>query len=859
MVSFLPRSPIRWVLALVLCCAGIDSTVQAQLLDSALPTPRLLTVFPPGGKAGTTVEVAFSGADLDEPAQMLFSHPGIKAEPIIPPPPPPPDPKKPAKPAAPTPITRFKVAIAPDVPLGVHDVRVVGRWGVSNPRAFVVGDLNEVVEKEPNNDIEQAQRVELNSTINGNLANNIDVDYYVFAGKKGQRVVCSCLAGTIDSRFNPELRVFDSKGRLKAGNRNYHGTDALTDLILPEDGDYVVRLVEFAHIQGNAESFYRLSITTAPWIDAVYPPMVESGKSAQVTLWGRNLPGGKPDPTAEVDGRVLDRLTVTVNAPADPLARQRLTFSGRLAPNQANLDGFEYRLRNNSGASHPVLLTFATAPVVLDNETPRTSATPQEVPVPCEIAGRIEKPRDRDWYAFNAKKGQALNIEVFGERLGSPTSMFFVIRNSTTNQDLFESPDNPDTVSMKFYGRTDDPAPYRFVPPADGKYLLLVSSRLADVLAGPRHVYRVRLTPDQPDFRLAVVPFAGTRPDGPTVHQGGTESFTVIAYRTAGFTGDIALTAEGLPPGVTCPPQTLGGGVRTATLVLVAADGAAPTVSAIKIKGTAAITGQQTVREARSGGVVWPLPQPQVVMPTISRLDRGLFLAVRDKTPFQLTASLDKNQLRHGEKGTLSVKLKRLWPDFKQPLAVQITEVPANLTVNNNQPITIAAGKTDGSLPIQVNANAQPGVYNLVLRASAQVPFNKDPKAAQKPATNVVQVSTPVSLAIVPKSLGTLTLNTPNPTVKVGGQGAVVLRVARLFNYTGEFKVEVVMPPAVKGVAITPVIIPAGQDEARLIINAPADSMPGNRGGLIVRLSALYNGTVPTVSPDVPLTVNVVK
>src|SRR4051812_1102969 len=133
-------------------------------IDSALPTPRLMTLMPCGGKVGTVVEGTFTGVDLEEPGRVLFSHPNIKSEPIIPPPPPPPDPKKPPVPPPPKPpITKFKVTIAPDVPVGVHDVRLVNKWGVSNPRAFVVGDLTEVPEKEPNNDVDQAQRVELNT------------------------------------------------------------------------------------------------------------------------------------------------------------------------------------------------------------------------------------------------------------------------------------------------------------------------------------------------------------------------------------------------------------------------------------------------------------------------------------------------------------------------------------------------------------------------------------------------------------------------------------------------------------------------------------------------------------------------
>src|SRR5262249_19320190 len=155
---------------------------------------------------------------------------------------------------------------------------------------------------------------------------------------------------------------------------------------------------------GTPEYFYRLSISTAPWIDAVHPCVVQHGKPTNVTVWGRNLPGGQPDPTAVIDGRVLEKLTVTVNAPSDPAALTRLAYSGFLSPSSPAQDGFEYRLQNSVGVSNPYLLTYARAPVVLDNEANDTPETAQEVTLPCEIAGRVEKKRDRDWYSFTAKK-----------------------------------------------------------------------------------------------------------------------------------------------------------------------------------------------------------------------------------------------------------------------------------------------------------------------------------------------------------------------------------------------------------------------------------------------------------------------
>ena len=291
-----------------------------------LPQPRLQSVFPCGAKIGTTVEVAFTGTDLDEPEGLLFSHPGLKAEPIVPPEPPTPpaDPKKPApKPAAKGKpvrvVSKFKVTVGPDVPVGTCDVRFVNKWGVSNPRAFAIGNLTEVDEKEPNNDVATAQKVEINNTVNGIINSPTDVDYYTFAGKKGQRVLLHVAASSIDSRAKPAIELYDAAGNRLVFNRNYSAHDALADVTLPADGAYWVRLYEFTHVAGSADYYYRLTITTGPWIDAVVPPMVEPGKTASVTVYGRNLPGGQPEPTAVCDGRVLEKITATVSAPADPL------------------------------------------------------------------------------------------------------------------------------------------------------------------------------------------------------------------------------------------------------------------------------------------------------------------------------------------------------------------------------------------------------------------------------------------------------------------------------------------------------------------------------------------------------------
>src|SRR5262249_49505385 len=155
------------------------------------------------------------------------------------------------------------------------------------------------------------------------------------------------------------------------------------------DGDYYVRVFAFTYTQGTPEHFYRLTVSTAPWIDAVYPPVVEPGKKTTVAVYGRNLPGGKPDPSAVLDGRTLEKVSITVEPPSDPATRRQICTTGYVPPRSSFLDGFELRLRNDVGVSNPFLLVYAHALVVLDNEANDTVKSAQEVPIPCEIVGRV--------------------------------------------------------------------------------------------------------------------------------------------------------------------------------------------------------------------------------------------------------------------------------------------------------------------------------------------------------------------------------------------------------------------------------------------------------------------------------------
>ncbi|MCS6852813.1 MAG: hypothetical protein NZ700_16770 [Gemmataceae bacterium] len=841
----------------------VVSVVLAQQPEKPLPPlvmPRLFVVTPAGGQAGSTLEVVVTGPDMDDAAGLLFSHSGIKAE-VVAPEEAPADPKKPTSKkqpqTGPLASARFKVTIPPNTPLGIHDVRVVSKWGVSNARAFVVGDLPEAVEREPNNDVPEAQRIELNTTVHGNIAAPTDVDYFVFAGKKGQRVVASCLASSIDSRLRAAVEVYDAAGRPLGYNHHFSDADALVDVSLPADGDYYVRLYYFTYTQGGNEHFYRLTVSTAPWIDAVVPPVVEPGKSVQLTVYGRNLPGGQVDPEVVVNGRALERATVTVQVPGDAMAQQRLAHSWVVWPKGSSLDGFEFRLRNSVGSSNPCLLTFARGPVVTEQGNNDTPESAQRVPVPCDIAGQIERRRDGDWYLFDAKKGQPLSLEVVSDRRGAPTYMKVSIINPADKRVLADLEDIPDSlVPYRFLTRTSDPPRFRFVPPADGPYLLQVRSQVGDTLAGPHHQYVVRLGPERPDFRLIVMASDPFLPDALVLHQDGQQYLDVFVWRLDDYQGEITLTAEGLPPGVTCQPQVIGPGVRHAVLVLSAAADAPEWTGSIQVLGRATIGGETVVREARPAGMTWPVPrdqnQPQAI--AVSRLERNVALAVRGKAPFKLDVGTSELVVKPGEKANLPLKLARHWPELKVPVQVsdalnppggrprQNNQPLPGININGNQPLTIAPDKSDGTVNLEVPANFAPGTYTIALRASAQVTFSKDPMAKQKPNVTVAQASPPVTVRVIPRELAKLSAANPAPA-KLGGETELIVKVARLYNYAGEFKVQVILPPDLKGVSAEEATLAPGQEEARIKIKVAPDAATGTRNGLVVRASTLYQGT----------------
>src|SRR5207253_9976468 len=154
---------------------------------------------------------------------------------------------------------------------------------------------------------------------------------------------------------------------------------------------------------------------------------------------------------------------------------------------------------------------------------------------------------------------------------------------------------------------------------------------------------------------------------------------------------------------------------------------------------------------------------------------------------------------------------------------------------NNNQPFNLS--KDESNVTFDVRANTPPGTYSIAFRGLAVAPPSKDWPTKEKRNVALVQPSSPIALTVVTTSVATVSLAPNTLTLQAGKEATLDVKVIRQNNYNGPFKVQLIVPDNVKGLAAEAVVIQPGKNEARLIIKA-ADDAVGNRSGLLVRVTA---------------------
>ncbi|HVC96333.1 MAG TPA: hypothetical protein VND64_21795 [Pirellulales bacterium] len=729
-----PNKAFTACLAVLLLSCG-SSSARAEL-----PSIRLDRITPLGAAAGSTVELEVSAADAEGELKLWFDHPGFKAEPIE---------TQPPKPG------RFKVAVAADVPEGTYDVRLLGRFGISSPRLFAVAaGLSDLPEKEPNDVPAQANTVSLNVAVAGSSDNN-GQDYFRFAARQGQRLTFDCQASRLDSELDASLTVVDANGAIVASNADYRGRDPMIDFICLADGEYLLEIHDLSYRGGNP---YRLLITDRPYVENVFPRAVEPGKPVELAALGYNFgSAGRPAPW-QIDGRPLEEYRFTVTPPKPALAMGAFQFlehptGHSVLPTAATctLAGFQVRVPLAPASSPAATLVFAEGPVTLEQEPNNEANKPQRLALPATVSGRFDVPRDADWFEFAADEEGSYEIQVFSERIAGQADPYVALVDEGGNR-VQEFDDFGHRIAA-FDGHLRDPVGTANL--AKGKtYRLLVQDRYGR--GGARYQYVLSLCRARPDFFAAAIHGANPGPAGINVRQGGATYLDVVIHRQGGFGEPITITAEGLPPGVHAAPVTVSGDTRAPFVLWADAD--APTCAAV-VRLVA--TGETPETTPRSPPPETPRSPPLVVLRhevrpytrvwsianvSSSRPTREMVVAVRETAPYMVRIVPERAVVTAGSKLELKLEASRYWSDFTAPIRVIGLSLPGGF---NLAEVEIAAGKTEATCVVEVG-NMRPGDYTLTLLGQAQVPFNKDLAAKERPNTLVSMPSRPVTITVLP-------------------------------------------------------------------------------------------------------------
>lgn len=786
-VITLTGSPLCFASCLVLSWIAVPTLAQPA-------NPVLQTVFPPGGQAGTSVVVALSGSDLADLRDLRTTIPQALAKKLD--------------------ASTFRLDIPKNSPTGVHDLRAVGKYGMSSPRAFFVSNRAEVLEVEPNDQLDAAQRVPLDVVVNGRIEKPGDVDCYQFKAKAGQRVVLECWAERIDSKLRAVLEVYDAAGTRLAANRGHTGIDPLVDLQVRTEGTYCVKVFDLSYL-GSAAHFYRLAIDTQPRVDFAFPNVVTRGTTKKIKLFGRNL---VPSDAAK-NGLDLDCVEIALTPPPADLP-QLLPYPRR--PAQVSVDAFAY---HHPGCDVPVLISVTDVPVTIAQPDHHAPDHAQELAIPCEVNGQLTDPDEHHWYALNARRGEVFWVEAFGTRLGSPVDLAVTIHEPTRDRELLKLSATVENLGGYRFPTSHADSAGRWIAPADGHYKILVRNLMGGLQRDPRRIYRLSVRREEPDFHLAVISRRTNEPGSLNVPRGGREWLEVLAFRRRGLSGPIRISAEDLAPGLKCPDVWIGPEQDLGIVVLTAARGYNEFVGALRLVGHAESGGAKITRLAQGGSMIWPgqtVPSGRLTqeIPLATCTDASLLLsaspsdAVVDQESV-LDVAVD---LEYGREGSVG------------PVHLSGVGLPRH---TGNSLATLLPGQSRGWISFAFPATLPPGPYTFAVKADTTVTGGAG-------KGGVMLVSNPITVTLRPARI-VLEID-PHTPRKIARGKVMQLRYTaeRKHGFIGKIHTELVAPGGVVGLRARGVTLVGQSTTGTLQVIATEDAPLGRQHFL--RLDAV--GTV---------------
>jgi hypothetical protein len=657
--------------------AGFISLLFVTAAPAQTSFPMITHAMPVAVRRGTTTEVIVEGQQSFTAATgWLADDPGLTA--VV-------GTQPPAKAGRVAAVT-LKVTAGKDVPLGPHEFRVVTRSGLSSVGQLLVVDDPVVIENGNNNTPAGANPLPVPGVACGRVEAAEDVDTYRFHAIAGKTYTFEVWGARLQDKIHdlqkhldPLLTVLDPTGRELAGNDDYFFADPYLMWTAPATGDYFVQ-VRDSKYDGDPRWPYALCVTDKPYAAHTFPFAGQPGQPLTVETVGSAA-------------KVAPKVALTLPT-APGLHRLALPLTG--------------------GLTNPVAMIVSPLPQIVEHEPNDTPAQAQSLPIPCGVSGRIDRPRDLDYFRFHGEKGKAIRFEVKARRFGGPLqsqldSVLEVL--SPKGQMLAANDDDP---------ATGKDSVLTFVPSADGDYFLRI--RDLNSKGGPGHVYYLEADHARPDFTLRC------DPDKAMLGPGGRTAWYVHVARTNGFAGPVAVEVHGLPPGVTANALTIPPSMTQGLIVVSAAkDAAIGSAANVRIVGTAPTLPQ--TRTATTNEEIY-LPgggrgRFDVAMQSVAVTEPGDILSVAvtpsvlhlkpgDEVKLEVTIERHKD---FDKDVTLDVPMRHLGTAFGNPLPPGVT------MLDDKSKTRLRAGESKGHIVLKVAADAS-AIENVPIDVVAYVSVN---------------------------------------------------------------------------------------------------------------------------------------
>ncbi|HYV32321.1 MAG TPA: PPC domain-containing protein [Candidatus Binatia bacterium] len=498
-------------------------------LTGSAAAPTLDQLWPIAVQLGRTHSVAAIGKIEPWPPKVWLDFPGIAFKPQ-------------------TNSGQFVVQIAPNTPIGPHLIRLFNEQGASGPRFLIVTREPQIAEQEPNDDFTKPQVIErFPAAINGRLEKSGDVDSFAVSLEAGQTLIASLEAYTLASPVDAVLRLVDGRGVQLALNHDDGRTlDPFLAFTARTAGAYVVQVFGFAfpadsdiRFTGNSRCVYRLHLSRGPYARYSVPLGVRRGTRANLSLVGWNL-GSRLSRDVEFDGTRL---------PQD----------------------CAWTTLRDAEFDNELTLPVSQGPEWLETEPNNAASQASHYDPPCAITGCIDPSGDQDRFAFKAKKGEKLLIEVRSASLGFPLDAWLAIED-TNGKELAKNDDSANA----------DPV-LEWTPPGDDTFIVAVGSVLHR--GGADYLYRLSLQHPSPSVKAFVAENASA------LEPGRTNALKVTVKRLHGFQSRLTVSIQGLPHDVKADAIEVPDPGGEVSLKLAAATDAKPFSGPIQV----------VIREAESG------------------------------------------------------------------------------------------------------------------------------------------------------------------------------------------------------------------------------------------------------------------